>query len=56
MIWNCSVEVRKYDPMTDEYDEFWSPSYDDEEQLGWIELTREMIAKEKADYDAMMKS
>ena len=29
---------------TDEYDEFWSPSYEVEEQIGWKELTMEDIA------------
>ena len=39
MIYNCSVEVRKYDPKTDEYDFYepiWEPSYEDEEVVGWI--------------------
>ena len=53
MIFNSSVEVRKYNPDTDEYDEYWSPSYEDEENLGWRELTPEIIAKEKADYESM---
>lgn len=52
MICNCSVEVRKYNPETDEYDEEWSPSYEEEEKLGWKELTMEDIAKEKADMEA----
>lgn len=47
MIFDSSVEVMKYDPMTDEYVEYWSPSYKDEEKIGWKELTREDIEKEK---------
>ena len=53
MICNCSVLVSKYDPDTDEYEEYWSPSYEDEEKLGWFELTPEILAKEKADYESM---
>lgn len=47
MICNCSVDVRKYNPDTDEYDEYWYPSYEDEEALGWKELTMEDIEKER---------
>lgn len=50
MICNCSVSVYEYDPDTDEYTEYWSPSCEDEEALGWKELTREDIAKEKEMY------
>lgn len=46
-IYNCSVRVEKYNPDTDEYDVFWSPSYEDEETLGWRELTREILEDEK---------
>jgi hypothetical protein len=54
MICNCSVWVGKYNPDTDEYEEEWSPSYEDAEALGWYELTREILAKEEADYNAGM--
>ena len=47
MICTCSVEVRKYNPNTDEYEEVWSPSYEDEERLGWKELTMEAIKEEQ---------
>jgi len=35
MIFNCWVEVYKYNPDTDEYEEYWSPSYEDEKEIGW---------------------
>lgn len=35
MIYDCSVQVDKYNPDTDEYEEYWSPSYEDERLLGW---------------------
>lgn len=54
MIYNCSVEVRKYNPDTDEYEEYWSPSWEEEEQLGWYELTPEILAREKAEFEAGM--
>ena len=44
MICNCSVWVSKYNPMTDEYEECWEPSY---EELGWKELTMEDIKTEE---------
>lgn len=50
MICNCSVEVRKYNPDTDEYEEKWSPDWMEEEQLGWKELTMEDIAKQKCEF------
>jgi len=56
MICNCSVEVRKYDPETDEYEEYWGPSYEDEEEIGWKELTMEDIQKEKETYEAGLTS
>ena len=37
MYYNCSVRVDKYNPDTDEYEEYWSPSYEDEKTLGWQE-------------------
>lgn len=46
MIASCSVHIDKYDPMTDEYDEYWYPSYEDEEEIGWKELTMEEIRKQ----------
>lgn len=49
MICNSSVEVMKYNPMTDEYEEYWSPSYEDEESVGWKELTMEDIKREEAE-------
>lgn len=48
MICNSSVSVYKYDPDTDEYVEEWGPSYEEEEALGWKELTPEDVAAEKA--------
>lgn len=44
MIQTSSVHIDKYNPDTDEYDEFWYPSYEDEEDIGWKELTMEDIA------------
>ena len=38
MIYNCWVEVRQYNPKTDEYDTVWEPSDDDLELIGWKEL------------------
>ena len=37
MICNCSVEVMRYNALTDEYEEWWSPSYEDEKEIGWLE-------------------
>lgn len=51
MIYSSSVYVQKYDPMTDEYENYWGPSYEDEEEIGWKELTREDIEQEKKDYE-----
>jgi len=36
MIDTCSVEVREYDPMTDEYVTVWEPTYEDEKSVGWM--------------------
>ena len=47
MIENCYVYVCKYNPDTDEYEEYWSPSNEDEEELGWRELTMDDILAEK---------
>lgn len=35
MIYNCGVSVYKYDPMKDEYEEYWSPDNDELEKIGW---------------------
>lgn len=35
MIYNCWVEVRKYNPRTDDYDDVWEPSDDELTELGW---------------------
>lgn len=35
MIYSCYVEVQKYNPDTDEYEEYWSPSEEDENEIGW---------------------
>lgn len=54
MIDSCYVEVCEYDPMTDEYTEIDGViTSEDEQEIGWYELTREMIAQEKADFDKM---
>lgn len=37
MYWNCDVCIWKYDPDTDEYEEYWSPSDDELEAIGWME-------------------
>ena len=37
MYFSCSVEVYKYDPATDEYEEYWEPSEEDLEAVGWVE-------------------
>lgn len=52
MINSCSAYVGKYNPDTDEYDEYWWP---DEEEIGWKELTMEDIATEKMAIDAATK-
>lgn len=36
MVGNCSVQVQKYNPDTDEYEDYWEPSYEDEKQVGWV--------------------
>ena len=36
MVSECHVEVQKYNPDTDEYEEYWFPSYEDEKQVGWL--------------------
>ena len=49
MICNSSVWIEEYDPMTDEYYKIDSLTYEDERNIGWDELTREMIEKEYAE-------
>ncbi len=39
MVHNCYVEVFKYNKDMDEYEEYWEPSYEDEKEIGWEELT-----------------
>ena len=36
MIDNCYVEIYKYNENTDEYEECWEPSYEDEKFVGWV--------------------
>lgn len=42
MIYNFSVRVDKYNPDTDEYEQYWSPSYEDEKAIGW-ELYEDLL-------------
>lgn len=35
MIYNCWVEVRQYNPKTDDYETVWEPSDGDLTELGW---------------------
>ncbi len=35
MIYNCGAEVMKYNPMTDEYEEYWYPSHEELKEIGW---------------------
>lgn len=35
MIYNCSVHVDKYNADTDEYEEYWYPSEEELEEIGW---------------------
>lgn len=51
MIENCSVHIDRYNPNTDEYDDYWYPSYEDEEDIGWKTLTMEDIAAEREAYE-----
>ena len=37
MIGEYSVHVEKYNPETDEYEDYWWPSYEDEQLIGWLE-------------------
>lgn len=36
MIYTCYAYVAKYNPDTDEYDEYWWPSDKDLERIGWV--------------------
>lgn len=47
MICCCCTYVQEYNQETDEYDDYWYPSEEDLEQIGWKELTMEDIRKEK---------
>ena len=55
MIFNCSVEVVRYDENEDEfgtdpnYEVVWEPSYEDEKRIGWVEWE-----EKKDDYAAML--
>lgn len=40
MISNCSVCVRRLNQETDEYEDFWEPTYEDEAGIGWVEWTK----------------
>lgn len=35
MIYNFGAEVMKYNPMTDEYEEYWYPSNEELKEIGW---------------------
>jgi len=35
MIYNSSAGVKRYDPDTDQYEEYWYPSDKQKEQIGW---------------------
>ena len=37
MINECYVEVKKYNPDTKEYEDYWSPSDDELREIGWLE-------------------
>lgn len=47
MICNCCTWIEKYNPATDTYEEYGGLSYEDEERIGWKELTMEDIEKER---------
>lgn len=36
MIYNCSSYVKKYNADTDEYEDYWYPSAEELEEIGWI--------------------
>ena len=46
MIANFYVKVYKYNPNTDEYEEYWEPSYEDEKSVGWVYWEELEIPKE----------
>lgn len=37
MLYDCTAIVEKYDPETDEYEEYWYPSEEELESIGWTE-------------------
>lgn len=46
-IYNCSVEIVKYNPITDEYDGYdWELSDEDAKEIGWM-LYEELIEEGK---------
>ena len=36
MVYNCCVHVEEYNPTTDEYELAWEPTYELEQQIGWV--------------------
>ena len=38
MIYNCGVSVCKYNINTDEYEEYWRPSYEEKKEVNWVEI------------------
>ena len=51
MVFECEAFVAKYNPMTDEYEEYWYPSQEDLDAIGWCEgeklvkMLKEMITE-----------
>lgn len=43
MIEECWVAVYKYNPDTNEYEEFWEPSDEDYESVGWFPINALML-------------
>ena len=41
MIYNCGAYIEKYNPNTDEYEEYWYPSDDKLKRMGWKPFERE---------------
>lgn len=37
MIYNCSAWISQLNEETGEYEEYWHPTYKDEQELGWVE-------------------
>jgi hypothetical protein len=48
MVYNCSVAVYKYNPNTDEYEHYWTPTYKDKEEIGWC--TCDILEKRQNQY------